>query len=285
MKTFHLLGILSIFVLCLSIKAQNKSFESAGMAVTIPETWQTSDSGDLLGNFIIIRDTNTENIYFLMALNGIMQPEYTMQYSIINNQTFNKESEWDDIEECQFLSYKACKCRFNIVFFGATRIGKAITFCDGKKSYGIVAMAPPGYNFDTDPVLTSFHLTENVEHEETKLSTREQLNLIITQFTTHFGTEISPGITWDNLELAPQKNELSFTYGISLFNKDDIEEEMINDLIAELKPEMMNVVDQMSNSFQVIKQCKKEKYTFLFKIVDRNKHELCTFTVTPRDYK
>ena len=286
MKTFRFFGIFLMFVFGLSLKAQNKTFESAGMVVTIPENWQTSDNGDLLGNFIIIRDSNTENIYFLMALNGVMQPEYTMQYSIKNNQTFNKESEWDDIQECQFLSYKACQCRFNIVFWGATRIGRAITFCDGKKSYGIVAMAPPGYKFDTDPVITTFRLTEKeIEHEDFQLSTREQLISIINQFKNHFGTEISPGITWDNLELDPKKNELTFTYGISLLSKDELEEEAINNFISELKPEMMNVVDQMSNSFYVLKQCKKEKYAFNFKIVDRNKQELCMFTVTHKDYK
>ena len=278
----------ALILICMAAIAQTKTVESGNISVTIPDTWQVSnnDKESVIGSFLVIRDRNTENIYFLMDFEAVMPPEQLMQYSIINNKTISADAEWDDLEEFVFLSHKACQARFSNVFMGATRVGKAISFCDGSHSFGIVAMAPPGYDFTTDPVITSFSVIDKeTKTQGPELSTREQLNNLINGFRSQFGSEISPGITWDDMELSSKKNELTFTYGISLFCKEDLTKEVLNDLVESMQPELLKTVDQMGKSFKVFQQCKKERYTFILNLVDRNKKLIHQFVVTAKDYQ
>ena len=280
--------IVSIIAFKAFAKAQTKVVECGNMSVTIPQKWTSSidDKESGIGSkLILVYDENKNHIYMIGEYSMNATPDYILQSGVINNPTLNSNAEFGDIEKISYQSYDACSVLFNNIFFGMTKVGKAIAFCEKSRSYAIIAMANPGESFKNDIVFNSFRLTGKEISEVNTKSTREQIIGLINEFQKYFGTQISQGVSFDNLELAPNNNILTFTYGISLFSKDDLDEETINEIYNSMKGDMMNGLNQMANSFKVIQQCKDESYTFILKIVDKNKTELFSYTITPKDYK
>lgn len=281
--------VLLCWFISLQSMSQTKTIEAGNMAVTIPSSWyaqNVSGAAGLGSEFIVITDENTEQIYMLTEMDGILSPEHIMQYSLVNNPKLSAEADWDEPEKIRYISFDACSARFNNVYMGATRVGKAITFCDGQYSYALVSMAAPGYDFSADPVITTFRLTGKRSNSvSVKKSAREQLTEMIAEFRDYFGQQISTGITWENLELSPDKNELAFTFGVSMFQKADLDEKSLLELKNELKDDFVSSVNEMAKAFKVIQQCKNEHYSFVIKVVDRDKMPLCQYLITYKDYK
>ena len=268
--------------------SQTKTVESGNMAITIPQGWNVDNdmgSSSIMSGSFLIRDEYDERIYVLFEMDGLSTPEYIMQYSIINNSQFG-EADWGQQKKIQFLSYDACSIEFKNKIMGAVYDGKAIAFNDNQHSYGIIAMALPGYDFTKDPVINTFHLTGKINNSvsETK-STREQIKELIYELRNNFGQQISPGLTWDNLELHPDKDELTFTYSITLISKADLDEETLAELSTGLKNDLVNSLDEMAKVMKIIQRCKDEKFTFIIKVTDRDKALLCQYVITPKDYQ
>lgn len=286
------LRVFIVLFLCCFISlqslSQTKKAESGNMAITIPQSWTVeSDTrlSSMMPGYLFIRDEYDERIYFVIEMDALCTPEHLMQYSIINNPELNR-AKWGQQKEIQFLSYDACSANFKNKVMGAVYDGKAITFNDNQHSYGIVAMAMPGYDFTKDPVINTFQITGKLYNSpsETK-SAREQINELIYEFRDNFGQQVTPGVTWDNLELNPNKDEVTFTYGISLISKADLNEETLSEFSDGLKDDFVNSINEFAKSFKAIQQCKDEKFTFIIKVLDCDKNLLCRYVITPKDYQ
>ena len=270
---------------CLGLDAQTRSVQSGHMSVTIPETWQSQIQDDGVMSFgIVALDPETETLYLFIEMDAVQTPGYIMTYSLKNNPAIGASADWDETESCELLSYEACQARFNNVMFGMTLVGKAIAFCDGSRSYGLVGMASPGHDFDSDPILASFRLVTGGDRQ-TSLSTREQLQNLIDSFQPYFGQEIDTGVTWNDLELHPVRDELTFTYGISLIRKSDLDEEDLRELKKAMAPAIKEAVFEMGRSMRLIERCREENYTFVIRVVDKDKKLLFSTAVTPEDYE
>ncbi len=281
---------LMIFVLAashLASNAQTKVVESGNFAVTIPEGWFSYDANiSALGlNGILLRDENAERIYLLLEMEVLLSPEESMEYGIFNNQMLKEGAEWGDKESIKFLSFDACKVSFTNNFANAPRTGKAITFNDGQRCYAIVAMAIPGYDFSSDLVINSYHLTGKGTSQAYTKNTREQLVDMIDTFKDRWGMEIGEGTTMEKWILHPTKNELTIPFSILILDKEDIDEGTLLLMKIGLQDDLVEALNQMAKTFPLLQRCKDENYTFIFKYLDKNKQELCTYTIKPEDYK
>jgi len=289
MKTLRLSAVLiSIFAFNFFAKAQTKDVECGNLCVTIPQSWSSSveDLGTTLGlKLLLVLDEEQNHVYFIMQYSMNATPEYILEYGVINNATLKADAEFGTPEKVKYQSFDACSIRFNKVLMGNKKVGKAIAFCEQPRSYVIVAMANPGESFDDDVILKTFRLTGKDVSTENSKSSREQLKELINTFKGHFGAEVGEGVTFDNMELAPDKDVLTLTYGLVNVSKADIDAGTKEQIYDSMRGLLMAGLDDMAKSFKVFQQCKDENYTFVIKLVDMNKSDLFSYTITPDDYK
>lgn len=280
---------ITILFSCLALlsTAQTKKVEFANMGITIPTTWTyyTQEDDVLDGAVVVVLGDDNDNIYSLMeyGITGNLA-EFFKNGFMNSDNPLTQYAEWGEIEHTKFLNYDAFKVFFNNVLSGITKVGVVYGFCDGEQSYFIMAMAPPGYNFNQDCVISSFHLTGKKKFVASTKSTREQLNDVITEFRSYFGKQVATGITFDNLILHPTKDELTFVYGISIISIDDLSANDIEEFKDGMAVEMVDALKEMMHSIPVFDQCAKENYTFIIKILDKDKKEIFTHTLKPKDY-
>lgn len=285
-RLFFLLLVVGTFNV--ASNAQTKVVEVGNMGVSIPESWDSYEINDFTSmgmHGFLVKDENAEQIYMLFEMESCQSPEETMQYGVMNNNILKENVKWGEIESIKFHSFDACKVRFTNTFAHAPRTGTAITFSDTGHDYTIMAMAVPGYDFTNDPVISSFRLTGKAStSESSSASTREQLELLIDMFKNQRDREIGNGITYEEMSLHPTKDILTLKLRITYLNKSYIDEETLAEMNTDFRGIMIEMVDNMTNALSVFQHCKDENYTFVIKMLDKNKQELCSYTLTPEEY-
>ena len=212
-------------------------------------------------------------------------PEYIMTTGVINNNAFRASSSFGKVEKIRYQSYDACTVSFSLQNGADVMRGKAVTFSKDARSYAIIAITREEVSIEDDIVFKTFRLTGKEKEFASTKSTREQLEDLINDFQSNFGDQISPGVCFDNLELDSKKNDLTFTYRISVVSKEELNPDELQSLQKEIGQGMIDILDQMAATFKVIKQCKEENYTFRIRCLDMYKKELLYFVLTPSDYK
>ena len=280
MKTYRLLFLLFVLgAFHLASNAQTKTVETGNFEITIPSTWETYTTDELTAmglQALFVKDENAERIYMLFEMTMFdFSPEDVIRFCIMNNDMLKENAKWGDIKPFKYHSVDASKVDFTNTFMRAPRTGTAITFRDGKISYGIVIMAIPGYEIADDPVFKSFHLTgKGLPSETSTMSTRDQLKEMIDMFKDKWGSKIGEDATMDNMILHPTKNELTFVFSFLFVSKEELDEDTLSSMKFDLKDDMVEAISQMAESFPVIQRCKDENYTFILKYLDKNKQEL-----------
>ena len=289
MKTRLLLFVLmAVFVASCTKKKEGKS---GNMIVSIPAIYdvQTKDFGDI-DNFmsgIIAADKRMSHVYFFYELMMKCEPDYLLEYSVkgaIKNVT--ESSQWQpQAEKATFYSHDARKSNFTATFQGQIMNGVAYAFNDGKsRSYG-VAVLYKGAVPAEDPVLKSFHLAKNTDKEVTYKDAAEEMQHFIEQIKPLFGQVNSDGIAINDMSVASDKKELTYTMGISELLKSDLSTSDLESFQNEMATNIPNGIKEMAASQPPLLRCMEEGYSIKYIFVDKNKEEICALTFAPEDYR
>ena len=264
--------------------SQNKTVKKGSMQVTVPESYNVSYNDDGMMKGIMVYNDLSGKIYMFMELAQLSTPEYLMQYAVKNIDFVASATFSQDGVKTRFNSYDACMSTFT-TSIGSTRYnGKAYTLNDGKNnSFGIIALYKtlPA----SDPILASFKLVESDTPQRTFKNAREEMQFLIDGLSNGWGTSIGNGMLLDKMELHPTRDELIYTMRFASISIADIEESKLPEVKTEIEASMPGMLKVYAANMPAIKRCMDENYTFVYRVLDKDKRLMVICTCTPQQYK
>lgn len=286
-KVFFFIMMVAFISSC----SRTKEVTNGNIIVNIPITYdiRTNDSKDFSDfmSGIIAADKRMSHVYFFYELKMKCEPDYLLEYSVkgaIKNVT--ESSIWQpQAEKTTFYSRDARKSNFTATFQGQIMNGVAYAFNDGKsRSYGVVALYKGAVPAE-DPVFKSFHLAKNTDKEVTYKDAADEMRHFIKQIKPIFGQVNSDGVAINDISVAADKKELTYTMGISGLLKSDLSASDLERFQDEMSTNIPDGIKEMAASQPPLMRCMEEGYSIKYIFVDKNQEKICDLTFAPEDYR
>lgn len=278
------------FLFCLSVSAQQKK-ETKYYSISIPSDW-TYIPMELPGMMVEglgFTNANGSNIGMLVVTEVDVDPDMMIdtQLSAQTNPLFQNLERLGSIHTTQFLGKRARACNFKSNTMGQQYKGTIYCFKEG----GCTVCAIGIYTNASTSKLPSIWKTlkwKPIKKKEDPRSLEEQVMDFARNYTQqlqNMGGFSMNGATIYELNYDRSRKCLIYVIGVDAVSIDMFDESTIDLLYSEYKKMGPTLVKSMGQESQFIQRCIDAGYNFEFKILDKDKKQLCLVFLTPNDYR
>lgn len=278
------------FLFCLSVSAQQKK-ETKYYSISIPSDW-TYIPMELPGMMVEglgFTNANGSNIGMLVVTEVDVDPDMMIdtQLSAQTNPLFQNLERLGSIHTTQFLGKRARACNFKSNTMGQQYKGTIYCFKEG----GCTVCAIGIYTNASTSKLPSIWKTlkwKPIKKKEDPRSLEEQVMDFARNYTQqlqNMGGFSMNGATIYELNYDRSRKCLIYVIGVDAVSIDMFNESTIDLLYSEYKKMGPTLVKSMGQESQFIQRCIDAGYNFEFKILDKDKKQLCLVFLTPNDYR
>lgn len=278
------------FLFCLSVSAQQKK-ETKYYSISIPSDW-TYIPMELPGMMVEglgFTNANGSNIGMLVVTEVDVDPDMMIdtQLSAQTNPLFQNLERLGSIHTTQFLGKRARACNFKSNTMGQQYKGTIYCFKEG----GCTVCAIGIYTNASTSKLPSIWKTlkwKPIKKKEDPRSLEEQVMDFARNYTQqlqNMGGLSMSGATIYELNYDRSRKCLIYVIGVDAVSIDMFDESTIDLLYSEYKKMGPTLVKSMGQESQFIQRCIDAGYNFEFKILDKDKKQLCLVFLTPNDYR
>lgn len=278
------------FLFCLSVSAQQKK-ETKYYSISIPSDW-TYIPMELPGMMVEglgFTNANGSNIGMLVVTEVDVDPDMMIdtQLSAQTNPLFQNLERLGSIHTTQFLGKRARACNFKSNTMGQQYKGTIYCFKEG----GCTVCAIGIYTNASTSKLPSIWKTlkwKPIKKKEDPRSLEEQVMDFARNYTQqlqNMGGFSMNGATIYELNYDRSRKCLIYVIGVDAVSIDMFDESTIDLLSSEYKNMGPTLVKSMGQESPFIQRCIDAGYNFEFKILDKDKKQLCLVFLTPNDYR
>ena len=278
------------FLFCLSVSAQQKK-ETKYYSISIPSDW-TYIPMELPGMMVEglgFTNANGSNIGMLVVTEVDVDPDMMIdtQLSAQTNPLFQNLERLGSIHTTQFLGKRARACNFKSNTMGQQYKGTIYCFKEG----GCTVCAIGIYTNASTSKLPSIWKTlkwKPIKKKEDPRSLEEQVMDFARNYTQqlqNMGGLSMNGATMYEMNFDKSRKCLIYVIGVDALSIDMLDESTLDLLYSEYKKIGPSLVKTMGQESPFIQRCIDAGYNFEFKILDKDKKQICKLFLTPKDYR
>lgn len=278
------------FLFCLSVSAQQKK-ETKYYSISIPSSWTyiPMDMPGMMMESLGFSNANSSNLGMLLVTEVDLDPDNMIesQLAVKTNPLFQNVERLGSIHTTQFLGKRARACNFKSNFMGQQYKGTIYCFKEG----GCTVCAIGTYTNASTSKLPSIWKTlkwKPIKKKEDPRSLEEQVMDFARNYTQQLqqtGGLSMNGATMYELNFDRSRKCLTYVIGVDAVSIDMLNEYAMDLLYSEYKKMGPTLVKSMGQESPFIQRCIDAGYNFEFKILDKNKKQICKVFLTPKDYR
>ena len=278
------------FLFCLSVSAQQKK-ETKYYSISIPSSWTyiPMDMPGMMMESLGFSNANSSNLGMLLVTEVDLDPDNMIesQLAVKTNPLFQNVERLGSIHTTQFLGKRARACNFKSNFMGQQYKGTIYCFKEG----GCTVCAIGTYTNASTSKLPSIWKTlkwKPIKKKEDPRSLEEQVMDFARNYTQqlqNMGGLSMNGATMYEMIFDKSRKCLIYVIGVDAVSIDMFDESTIDLLYSEYKKMGPTLVKSMGQESQFIQRCIDAGFNFEFKILDKNKKQICKVFLTPKDYR
>ena len=278
------------FLFCLSVSAQQKK-ETKYYSISIPSSWTyiPMDMPGMMMESLGISNANSSNLGMLLVTEVDLDPDNMIesQLAVKTNPLFQNVERLGSIHTTQFLGKRARACNFKSNFMGQQYKGTIYCFKEG----GCTVCAIGTYTNASTSKLPSIWKTlkwKPIKKKEDPRSLEEQVMDFARNYTQQLqqtGGLSMNGATMYEMNFDKSRKCLIYVIGVDALSIEMLDESTIDLLSSEYKKMGPTLVKTMGQESPFIQRCIDAGYNFEFKILDKNKKQICKVFLTPKDYR
>ena len=278
------------FLFCLSVSAQQKK-ETKYYSISIPSSWTyiPMDMPGMMMESLGFSNANSSNLGMLLVTEVDLDPDNMIesQLAVKTNPLFQNVERLGSIHTTQFLGKRARACNFKSNFMGQQYKGTIYCFKEG----GCTVCAIGTYTNASTSKLPSIWKTlkwKPIKKKEDPHSLEEQVMDFARNYTQqlqNMGGFSMNGATIYELNYDRSRKCLIYVIGVDALSIEMLDESTIDLLSSEYKKMGPTLVKTMGQESPFIQRCIDAGYNFEFKILDKDKKQLCLVFLTPNDYR
>ena len=278
------------FLFCLSVSAQQKK-ETKYYSISIPSSWTyiPMDMPGMMMESLGFSNANSSNLGMLLVTEVDLDPDNMIesQLAVKTNPLFQNVERLGSIHTTQFLGKRARACNFKSNFMGQQYKGTIYCFKEG----GCTVCAIGTYTNASTSKLPSIWKTlkwKPIKKKEDPRSLEEQ----VMDFTRNYTQQLQKmgglsmnGTTMYEVNFDRSRKCLIYVIGVDALSIEMLDESTIDLLSSEYKKMGPTLVKTMGQESPFIQRCIDAGFNFEFKILDKNKKQICLLYLTPNDYR
>ena len=278
------------FLFCLSVSAQQKK-ETKYYSISIPSSWTyiPMDMPGMMMESLGFSNANSSNLGMLLVTEVDLDPDNMIesQLAVKTNPLFQNVERLGSIHTTQFLGKRARACNFKSNFMGQQYKGTIYCFKEG----GCTVCAIGTYTNASTSKLPSIWKTlkwKPIKKKEDPRSLEEQ----VMDFTRNYTQQLQKmgglsmnGTTMYEVNFDRSRKCLIYVIGVDALSIEMLDESTIDLLSSEYKKMGPTLVKTMGQESPFIQRCIDAGFNFEFKILDKNKKQICKVFLTPKDYR
>ena len=278
------------FLFCLSVSAQQKK-ETKYYSITIPSSWTyiPMDMPGMMMESLGFSNANSSNLGMLLVTEVDLDPDNMIesQLAVKTNPLFQNVERLGGIHTTQFLGKRARACNFKSNFMGQQYKGTIYCFKEG----GCTVCAIGTYTNASTSKLPSIWKTlkwKPIKKKEDPRSLEEQVMDFARNYTQqlqNMGGLSMNGATMYEMNFDKSRKCLIYVIGVDALSIEMLDESTIDLLSSEYKKMGPTLVKTMGQESPFIQRCIDAGFNFEFKILDKNKKQICKVFLTPKDYR
>lgn len=278
------------FLFCLSVSAQQKK-ETKYYSISIPSSWTyiPMDMPGMMMESLGFSNANSSNLGMLLVTEVDLDPDNMIesQLAVKTNPLFQNVERLGSIHTTQFLGKRARACNFKSNFMGQQYKGTIYCFKEG----GCTVCAIGTYTNASTSKLPSIWKTlkwKPIKKKEDPRSLEEQVMDFARNYTQqlqNMGGLSMNGATMYEMNFDKSRKCLIYVIGVDALSIEMLDESTIDLLYSEYKKIGPSLVKTMGQESPFIQRCIDAGYNFEFKILDKDKKQLCKLFLTPKDYR
>ena len=278
------------FLFCLSVSAQQKK-ETKYYSISIPSDWIyiPMDMPGMMMESLGFSNANSSNLGMLLVTEVDLDPDNMIesQLAVKTNPLFQNVERLGSIHTTQFLGKRARACNFKSNFMGQQYKGTIYCFKEG----GCTVCAIGTYTNASTSKLPSIWKTlkwKPIKKKEDPRSLEEQVMDFARNYTQqlqNMGGLSMNGATMYEMNFDKSRKCLIYVIGVDALSIEMLDESTIDLLSSEYKKMGPTLVKTMGQESPFIQRCIDAGFNFEFKILDKDKKQLCLVFLTPNDYR
>ena len=278
------------FLFCLSVSAQQKK-ETKYYSISIPSSWTyiPMDMPGMMMESLGFSNANSSNLGMLLVTEVDLDPDNMIesQLAVKTNPLFQNVERLGSIPPPQFLGKRARACNFKSNFMGQQYKGTIYCFKEG----GCTVCAIGTYTNASTSKLPSIWKTlkwKPIKKKEDPRSLEEQVMDFARNYTQqlqNMGGLSMIGATMYEMNFDKSRKCLIYVIGVDALSIEMLDESTIDLLSSEYKKMGPTLVKTMRQESPFIQRCIDAGFNFEFKILDKNKKQICMVFLTPKDYR
>ena len=278
------------FLFCLSVSAQQKK-ETKYYSISIPSSWTyiPMDMPGMMMEYLGFSNANSSNLGMLLVTEVDLDPDNMIesQLAVKTNPLFQNVERLGSIHTTQFLGKRARACNFKSNTMGQQYKGTIYCFKEG----GCTVCAIGIYTNASTSKLPSIWKTlkwKPIKKKEDPRSLEEQVMDFARNYTQqlqNMGGLSMNGATMYEMNFDKSRKCLIYVIGVDALSIEMLDESTIDILSSEYKKMGPTLVKTMGQESPFIQRCIDAGFNFEFKILDKNKKQICLLYLTPNDYR
>ena len=278
------------FLFCLSVSAQQKK-ETKYYSISIPSSWTyiPMDMPGMMMESLGFSNANSSNLGMLLVTEVDLDPDNMIesQLAVKTNPLFQNVERLGSIHTTQFLEKRARACNFKSNFMGQQYKGTIYCFKEG----GCTVCAIGTYTNASTSKLPSIWKTlkwKPIKKKEDPRSLEEQVMDFARNYTQqlqNMGGLSMNGATMYEMNFDKSRKCLIYVIGVDALSIEMLDESTIDLLSSEYKKMGPTLVKTMGQESPFIQRCIDAGFNFEFKILDKDKKQICKLVLTPKDYR
>ena len=278
------------FLFCLSVSAQQKKVTKY-YSFSIPSSWSyiPMDMPGMMMESLGFSNANSSNLGMLLVTEVDLDPDNMIesQLAVKTNPLFQNVERLGSIHTTQFLGKRARACNFKSNFMGQQYKGTIYCFKEG----GCTVCAIGTYTNASTSKLPSIWKTlkwKPIKKKEDPRSLEEQVMDFARNYTQqlqNMGGLSMNGATMYEMNFDKSRKCLIYVIGVDALSIEMLDESTIDLLSSEYKKMGPTLVKTMRQESPFIQRCIDAGFNFEFKILDKNKKQICKVFLTPKDYR
>ena len=278
------------FLFCLSVSAQQKK-ETKYYSISIPSSWTyiPMDMPGMMMESLGFSNANSSNLGMLLVTEVDLDPDNMIesQLAVKTNPLFQNVERLGSIHTTQFLGKRARACNFKSNFMGQQYKGTIYCFKEG----GCTVCAIGTYTNASTSKLPSIWKTlkwKPIKKKEDPRSLEEQVMDFARNYTQqlqNMGGLSMNGATMYEMNFDKSRKCLIYVIGVDALSIEMLDESTIDLLSSEYKKRGPTLGKTKGRESPFIQRSIDAGCNFEFKILDKNKKQICKVFLTPKDYR
>lgn len=276
--------LLSVILFTLQSNAQTSRIDNENFSLRYPSFWEHEDIniGPML--LSVMASPDGDNLYMVISFGHYMDMNNFLQQQVVNkmNDIF-KDSESGEIYTGSYHGREVQVVNSDVKFEGTDYKAKTFGFTENGKSFMIVEMTAKGSYHDFSDIANTLIVKDKTED---KMDARTYVTKFVNDLKkTGLNSYIDEGVKFSNLDIAPDRDRLIYSYTFKMLEKDNINTSALGDFKSELKEIFISMLKENYVTNEMLRVCMDENFDFLYKIYDKNGRFLVDVLVGPKEYK